>query len=193
MKLKVDFLYPETVVGLASSPTPVKPVRTVGQNVDTIRNRITKESTSNNLVDSNAETPPDKILLELKNLKNKYDTVVEYTVRLTAERDLMVQRLEGTEKEIATIRKKSNQSDNSTSSKVDKIVEKKSHVKVRENNFMLSLQNVDFSPHLIFIYIQITFMNPPNQIVSNVIVTLSVVKVIKFNLKNYALFSKLLY
>ena len=139
MKLKVDFLYPETVVGLASSPTPVKPVRTVGQNVDTIRNRITKESTSNNLVDSNAETPPDKILLELKNLKNKYDTVVEYTVRLTAERDLMVQRLEGTEKEIATIRKKSNQSDNSTSSKVDKIVEKKSHVKVRENNFMLSL------------------------------------------------------
>ena len=113
-------------------------MRSASENVDTIRNRIAKESITNVQVEHNAEIPPENMLSELKSLRNKYDGVVAYTVRLTAERDVMVQKLEGTEKEIANLRKKSNNSDGSSvgeASKADRIMEKQTNLKVRNSSF----------------------------------------------------------
>ena len=133
MKLRVEFLYPE-IVGSTSPKSHVEPLRSASENIDTIRNRIAKESTSNIQVEHSAEIPPENMLSELKSLRNKYDGVVAYTVRLTAERDVMVQKLEGAEKEIANMRKKSNNSDGSTSgeiSRADRLIEKQTNMKVR--------------------------------------------------------------
>ena len=113
-------------------------MRSASENVDTIRNRIAKESITNVQVEHNAEIPPENMLSELKSLRNKYDGVVAYTVRLTAERDVMVQKLEGTEKEIANLRKKSNNSDGSSVgefSKADRTMEKQTNMKVRNSSF----------------------------------------------------------
>ena len=137
LKLKVEFLYPE-IVGSTSPKSHVEPLRSASENVDTIRNRIAKESITNVQVEHNAEIPPENMLSELKSLRNKYDGVVAYTVRLTAERDVMVQKLEGTEKEIANLRKKSNNSDGSSvgeASKADRIMEKQTNMKVGNSSF----------------------------------------------------------
>jgi hypothetical protein len=40
--------------------------------------------------DITSQINPESIFGELQNLRKKYDAVVEYTVNLTAERDLMV-------------------------------------------------------------------------------------------------------
>ena len=78
------------------------------------------------MVDDDEVMSSEKIFAELKEFRLKYDKVVEYTVRLTAERDLMVQRLEGTEKELVLSRRKTTHYDLSgNAQKADKIAEKK--------------------------------------------------------------------
>ena len=126
MKLKVDFLYPET----SSNGGGSQPARSVSENVDNIRNRIAKQSSNNSHSQDESQATPENIFEELKSLRNKYDNVVEYTVQLTAERDLMMQKLEGTEKELTVTRGKSNQDHSNVAMKGDKIMDKKGFTKV---------------------------------------------------------------
>lgn len=90
------------------------------------------------MVDDDEVMSSEKIFAELKEFRLKYDKVVEYTVRLTAERDLMVQRLEGTEKELVLSRRKTSHNDSSSNTqKAEKISLKKSFTTVR--NLLLHL------------------------------------------------------
>jgi hypothetical protein len=96
LKLKVDYLYPTEQEQQNST---VEPIKSVSENVESVRNCIAKASNLNSpgVTDSDDGTNqinPESIFGELQNLRKKYDAVVEYTVHLTAERDLMVQKLE---------------------------------------------------------------------------------------------------
>ena len=126
LKLKVDFVYPDSV------EVPSEPKRSVSENVEILRNKITKESNLDQRDDTSSQMPPENMFAELKNLRTKYDSVVEYTVRLTAERDMMVQRLEGIEKELTIARKKANQSDSANIGMKSDKLKKKSFTKVRK-------------------------------------------------------------
>lgn len=115
--LKVDFLYP------GSSPNKA---------ASSVSNRNALPDTQKlNMIDDDEPMSPEKMFAELKEFRLKYDKVVEYTVRLTAERDLMVQRLEGTEKELVLSRRKTTHYDLSgNTQKADKMAEKKSFLTV---------------------------------------------------------------
>jgi hypothetical protein len=121
MTLKVEFLYPgaSAYTSLGSAP----------ENIENIRSHIggtAKPNPSQNSVDDGI---PEDSSTGLRKLRSKYDTVVEYTVRLTAERDLLRQRLEGADKELLLTRKKANQAD--TAGTNDRIVEKKDYLAVK--------------------------------------------------------------
>lgn len=69
----------------------------VSENVETIRNRISKHrATEQPVEDSEPLNPLD----DLQNLKKKYEDVVEYTVHLTAQRDANISRLREIESEL---------------------------------------------------------------------------------------------
>jgi hypothetical protein len=85
----VDYLYPE------EQQNSTEPIKSVSENVESVRNRIAKASnlSSPGGIDNDditSQINPESIFGELQNLRKKYDAVVEYTVNLTAERDLMV-------------------------------------------------------------------------------------------------------
>jgi hypothetical protein len=125
-KLKVEFQYP----GAVKSANPSN--RNVSGNVENIRNHVSAEAPTNQRDDDDVMTP-ESAFAELKVVRKKFDDLVEFTVRLTAERDIMVQRLEGTEKELLLSRRKGNQSDSQSNiQKQDKVVEKKSFLKVSD-------------------------------------------------------------
>lgn len=143
-KLKVEFQYP----GAAKAAIPS--IRNVSGNVENIRNHVSAEVPTNQRDDDDVMTP-ESAFAELKVVRKKFDDLVEFTVRLTAERDIMVQRLEGTEKELLLTRRKGNQSDTQSNiQKPDKAVEKKSFLKVRDQSILFILVHLIFLP---FIYI----------------------------------------
>lgn len=121
-----------------NSANITEPIKSVSENVESVRNRIAKASntTSPGGIDSDELTGqinPETIFGELQNLRKKYDAVVEYTVHLTAERDLMVQRLEQAERdarEVLRRNKNSNSIESPKASKKSDKIEKKSMMKV---------------------------------------------------------------
>jgi hypothetical protein len=119
MRLNVSFLYPTTdnlnittsssmTAVLSSSPQHTNKTPTqstlkspVLENEQIVQNRLNKIKSSvaegkGKTNDSNLNS--DSTLLELANLKKKYDSVVEYTVHLTAERDTIVAQLDEVKK-----------------------------------------------------------------------------------------------
>lgn len=130
--MKVEFQYP------GAAKTGNTSNRNVSENVENLRNHVSGESASNQRDDDDATTP-ENAFAELKVLKKKFDALVEFTVSLTAERDSMVQRLEGTEKELLLSRRKGNQSDSQNIQKQDKIVEKKGFLKVSIHSYLPSI------------------------------------------------------
>jgi hypothetical protein len=116
MTLKVEFLYPGASAYTSVGSAP--------ENIDI--GGTAKPNPSHNSADDGI---PEDSSTGLRKLRSKYDTVVEYTVRLTAERDLLRQRLEGADKELLLTRKKANQAD--TAGTNDRIVEKKDYLAVR--------------------------------------------------------------
>mmetsp|Transcript_11985 Transcript_11985/g.12913 ORF Transcript_11985/g.12913 Transcript_11985/m.12913 type:complete len:291 (+) Transcript_11985:130-1002(+) len=118
IKLKVDFKYPDNLI---NSPI-TKPMTTIPENIESIRNKINPKSSSDNNSNSNNNIPsnssPEVIFSELQNLRKKYDAVVEYTVHLTAERDSIVNQLDLVQRELN--KEKSKKKEGSGSGKLDK-------------------------------------------------------------------------
>ncbi len=126
IKLKVEFKYPEVV-----------PVRSAAaENVDGVRNRLSRNEASNNASSGNVlsapSNSPEVIFTELQNLRKKYDAVVEYTVHLTAERDAIVSQLETSQREL--VKEKSKKKTNVATADGDnsRLGDKKSADKVNE-------------------------------------------------------------
>jgi hypothetical protein len=118
VKLKVEFVYPNQIpvaVRVPSVASKISP--SVSENVDNVRSRLARNTAE---VDSvTASGNPDLILMELQNLRKKYDAVVEYTVHLTAERDSFVGQLESAQKELSN-RDKRKKADDVVTVKKDK-------------------------------------------------------------------------
>ena len=120
MTLKVEFQYPGSSAHTPDGNAP--------DNIENIRSHIAATAKPSPLQNSVDDGIPDDSSTGLRKLRTKYDTVVEYTVLLTAERDLLRQRLEGADKELLLTRKKANQLD--TAGTTDRIVEKKDNLAV---------------------------------------------------------------
>eukprot|EP01034_Spumella_vulgaris_P023259 gene23260-29471_t len=128
------FKYPEAV-----------PVRAaVVESADGVRNRLSRNDSSNNgptggvvLAPANS---PEVIFTELQNLRKKYDAVVEYTVHLTAERDAIVSQLETSQRELVKekSKKKSSVTADGDNSKVgDRKAADKVKREISSNDFTL--------------------------------------------------------
>lgn len=143
IKLKVDFKYPDNLI---NSPI-TKPMTTIPENIESIRNKINPKSSSDNNSNSNNNIPsnssPEVIFSELQNLRKKYDAVVEYTVHLTAERDSIVNQLDLVQRELN--KEKSKKKEGSGSGKLDKN-EKRVVEKVRKfySIFLIYAYFIDF-------------------------------------------------
>lgn len=122
MTLKVEFLYP--------GASTYAPAGNAPENIDNIRSHISATGKPSPLQNTADDGTPEDSSTGLRKLRSKYDTVVEYTVRLTAERDLLRQKLEGADKELLLTRKKANQVD--AAGATDRLVEKKDYLAVRK-------------------------------------------------------------
>ena len=93
-KLKVDFhIVPESV-----SPSSSKPSVSIQENSEDLRSKLSRNKNKEQEV---SNLSPEVIMTELQNLRKKYDSVVEYTVNLTSERDSIVAQLEAAQRELA--------------------------------------------------------------------------------------------
>lgn len=116
IKLKVEFIYPDHTPTVSRGPTVSNNIPTsVSENVDSVRNRLTRNAAEADSVTTSGN--PDLILVELQNLRKKYDAVVEYTVHLTAERDSIVGQLEAAQKELTNRDKQRKKVDGSVATK----------------------------------------------------------------------------
>lgn len=96
LKLRVKYTYPDFDKPKSSSATRGA---TVSANVEALRSRLARPQS---LPDGDAgASDPDTVFSELLSLKEKYDTIVEYTVHLTAERDSIVTQFEDLQREYA--------------------------------------------------------------------------------------------
>jgi hypothetical protein len=99
VKLKVEFIYPDQIPVAARAPSVASRIpSSVSEGVDNVRSRLARNTVEADSVTTSGN--PDLILMELQNLRKKYDSVVEYTVHLTAERDSIVGQLESAQKEL---------------------------------------------------------------------------------------------
>eukprot|EP01033_Poteriospumella_lacustris_P000206 gene206-139_t len=118
VKLKVEFIYPDHTPTVSRGPTVSNNIpASVSENVDSVRNRLTRNAAEADSVTASGN--PDLIMVELQNLRKKYDAVVEYTVHLTAERDSIVGQLEAAQKELTNRDKQRKKIDGSVATKKD--------------------------------------------------------------------------
>lgn len=88
LKLSVDYNYPK------KSSTPINFPSQTSPTPDNINTSSTNHSSSH-IANNNSSSD----LRDIQELKVKYDAIVEYTVHLTAERDMIVAQLETLKKE----------------------------------------------------------------------------------------------
>lgn len=122
IKLKVEFIYPDQVAAATRGPSVGNKIpASVSENVDTVRNRLARNTAEADSVTASGN--PALISMELQNLRKKYDAVVEYTVHLTAERDSIVSQLEAAQKELTNRDKQRKKVDGTITAKKDKDAE----------------------------------------------------------------------
>jgi hypothetical protein len=123
-KLKVAFIYPEYFAQANEQPGINNKVPTsVSENVENVRNKLLQAVVEPEGLGINN---PEKLLAELYALRKKYDSVVEYTVHLTAERDTIIQQLELAQRELAKekgAKKKADTTSTTNKPKQDKVVQ----------------------------------------------------------------------
>jgi len=129
IKLKVEFSYPEILLSSPSSNSNAQrhQAQAISKNAQIIEERLSKKKSA--MIDGKVDDLPTSeatTTAELASLRRKFDSVVEYTVQLTAERDILVTQLEEKKRELA--RKKG--AENSTGKeKNEKKVEKNGNKK----------------------------------------------------------------
>ena len=105
-KLRVEFSYPSLEsddISTSSNQTGQKLNESfqVAENIEGIRKRAPKSTEANNKDRDTSLTNPEGMYSELQTLRKKYDSVVEYTVQLTAERDYQAAQLEELQKVVS--------------------------------------------------------------------------------------------
>lgn len=120
--MTVEFIYPTLLSSIP--PSPERKVENTVQHdlIQTQVHEVADRSASSvahknnrSLTSSHASTEFD--VNDLAILKSKYDTIVEYTVHLTAERDMIVTQLEVLKREYNNEINKTKKNKNSASSK----------------------------------------------------------------------------
>ena len=126
LKLKVEFVYPESSTS-SNSNTQRQQAQIISKNAQIIEERLLKKKSA--MIDGKADDLPTSeatTTAELVSLRRKFDSVVEYTVQLTAERDILVTQLEEKKRELA---RKKGAENSSSKEKNEKKVEKNGNKK----------------------------------------------------------------
>ena len=124
MKMTVEFIYPTAHTHSATS-SPVK------KDYDSIKHQLhSVADTSDSSNPSGSGSGLD--VNDLAILKSKYDTIVEYTVHLTAERDMIVTQLDVLKREYNVEMNKSKKIGGSTSGASPRNVANKKEVESKQ-------------------------------------------------------------
>ncbi len=122
-KLKVEFTCVPEVI--ANPPTKSVTIATPPENLENLKSNLQRKGKEPEVSSSS----PEVMVTELQNLRKKYDSVVEYTVNLTTERDNIVAQLETAQRELA--KEKSKKKDiKEGNTRTEKKIEKVSSVVV---------------------------------------------------------------
>lgn len=144
-RLRVEFVYP--TMAPRDQSTFGRNV-SITETVEGVRNRIANLDTLEARTVEGAPTQgSDGIFAELQGMRKKYDTLVEYTVHLTAERDYHFTQLEDLKKEFAREKaRKTTTSSESPMKKAEKSTDKK------------SVQAQGFSVYVLILAVLIAFL-----------------------------------
>lgn len=138
LKLKVDFQYPDLSANLPlNSNQRQQQAQVISKNARIIEERLLKKK--NAMIDGNVDESPMSeatTTAELANLRKKFDSVVDYTVQLTAERDLLVKHLEDIKRELG---RKKGAENSSSKEKGEKKIDKNNNKKKEKNGPTISL------------------------------------------------------
>jgi hypothetical protein len=99
VRLKVNFQYDD-------KPNIRKNENILSDNAEILKNKLSRIEASIPTSPTNDAIKNDAILSELLALRKKYDSVVEYTVHLTSERDTIISQMEELQKELNRERQK---------------------------------------------------------------------------------------
>mgnify|MGYP003385672062 FL=1 len=115
IKLRVEFVYPDTMASSGDvrprGGGKEEPIRSTSENVDLIRKSLaaggTSPSSGQRGTGGGTPSSPSAAGIydanDLQILKSKYDTIVEYTVHLTAERDMIAAQLDVLKREYSNM------------------------------------------------------------------------------------------
>lgn len=107
IKMRVELVYPDSSASSSLGDSnrlfgkgQNEPIRSTSENVDLIRKSLASNISSGGVSSTQHGTPSSPSAAgiydanDLQILKSKYDTIVEYTVHLTAERDMIAAQLD---------------------------------------------------------------------------------------------------